>query len=47
MIGSLRGNLLHKAPGQVLVDVQGVGYDVLTPVSAFDRMPNAGQEIQL
>ena len=47
MIGSLRGNILHKAPGQVLVDVQGVGYEVLTPVSAFERMAVVGQEVQL
>jgi Holliday junction DNA helicase RuvA len=47
MIGSLRGILLHKAPGQILVDVQGIGYDVLTTVSVFDRLPAIGQEIQL
>jgi Holliday junction DNA helicase RuvA len=47
MIGSLRGTILHKAPGVALVDVQGVGYDVLTLVSAFERMPAVGQEVQL
>jgi Holliday junction DNA helicase RuvA len=47
MIGSLRGALLHKTPGQVLVDVQGIGYEVLTPVSLYDRLPNVGQDIQL
>ncbi len=47
MIGSLRGTLLHKSPGQALVDVQGVGYDVLTTLSVYDRLPSAGQEIQL
>jgi holliday junction DNA helicase RuvA len=47
MIGSLRGTLLHKLPGQALVDVQGVGYDVMVPVSAFDRLPAIGQEVQL
>ncbi len=47
MIGSLRGLLLHKAPGQVLLDVQGVGYDVLTTLSLFDRLPAIGQELQL
>src|SRR5882762_7199155 len=47
MIGSLRGNLLHKSPGQVLVDVQGIGYDVMTTVSVFDRLPAVGQEVQL
>lgn len=47
MIGSLRGKLLHKSPGQALVDVQGVGYDVLTTVSVYDRLPNIGQEVLL
>jgi Holliday junction DNA helicase RuvA len=47
MIGSLRGALLHKSPGQTLVDVQGVGYDVLTTVSVYDRLPAIGQEVQL
>jgi Holliday junction DNA helicase RuvA len=47
MIGSLRGNLLHKAPGQTLVDVQGVGYEVLTTVSVYDRLPAIGQEVLL
>jgi Holliday junction DNA helicase RuvA len=47
MIGSLRGILLHKQPGQILIDVQGIGYDVLTTVSVFDRLPALGQELQL
>jgi len=47
MIGSLRGTLLQKSPGAVLVDVQGVGYDVLTAVSSFERMPATGQEVHL
>jgi len=47
MIGSLRGPLLHKAPGQVLVDVQGIGYEVLVALSAYDRLPPEGEEVQL
>lgn len=47
MIGSLRGTLLHKTPGQVLLDVQGVGYEVLTTLTLFDRLPAIGQELQL
>jgi holliday junction DNA helicase RuvA len=47
MIGGLRGTLLHKQPGQVLLDVQGVGYEVFTTVSLFDRLPAPGQELQL
>jgi len=47
MIGSLRGSLLHKVPGHVLVDVQGIGYEVLLALSAYDRLPETGQEVQL
>lgn len=47
MIGSLRGTLLGKTPGQVLVDVQGIGYEVSVTLAAYDRLPEAGQEIQL
>jgi Holliday junction DNA helicase RuvA len=35
MIGSLRGKLIEKRPNQVLVDVNGVGYQVQIPLSTF------------
>ncbi len=47
MIGSLRGTLLHKTPGHALIDVQGVGYEVAVTLSAFDHLPQTGQEAQL
>src|SRR5450631_3851494 len=47
MIGSLRGSLLNKSPGQVLVDVQGIGYEASVTLSAYDRVPQVGQEAQL
>jgi Holliday junction DNA helicase RuvA len=47
MIGSLRGILLHKTPGQVLVEVGGVGYEISVTLSAYDRLPPAGQDAQL
>jgi Holliday junction DNA helicase RuvA len=47
MIGSIRGSLLHKAPGQALIDVQGIGYEISIALSAYDRLPAAGQEVQL
>jgi len=31
----------------MLVDVQGIGYDVMTTVSVYDRLPSIGQEVQL
>jgi holliday junction DNA helicase RuvA len=35
MIGSLRGKLIDKRPSQILLDVGGVGYQVLIPLSTF------------
>jgi holliday junction DNA helicase RuvA len=47
MIGSLRGILMQKTPGQVLMEVLGVGYEVSVPLSAYDRLPGLGEETQL
>ncbi len=47
MIGSLRGTLLHKTPGQALLEVGGVGYEIAVTLSAYDRLPNAGDDAQL
>ena len=42
MIGSLRGTLLNKTPGQALVDVQGIGYEIAITLSVYDRLPAIG-----
>ncbi len=47
MIAHLRGTLLEKHPNAVIVDVQGVGYEVTIPVSAFSSLPEKGQPVQL
>ncbi|HVO33865.1 MAG TPA: Holliday junction branch migration protein RuvA [Elusimicrobiota bacterium] len=47
MIGSLRGKVLHKSPGQVTIDVQGVGYEVSVALAAYDRLPVEGDEVLL
>src|SRR5882724_10937615 len=47
MIAHLRGTLLEKHPNQVIVDVQGVGYEVVIPVSTFSALPDAGSAVQL
>jgi Holliday junction DNA helicase RuvA len=47
MISHLRGTLLEKHPNNVIVDVNGVGYDVTIPVSAYSSMPEKGLEVQL
>jgi Holliday junction DNA helicase RuvA len=47
MIALLRGTLVEKHPNQVIVDVGGVGYDVIVPVSTFSKLPGDGSETRL
>jgi holliday junction DNA helicase RuvA len=47
MIAHLRGRLLEKHPNRVIVDVNGVGYDVHVPLSTFYAMAETGEEIAL
>ena len=47
MIAQLRGRLLEKHPNRVIVDVQGVGYDVHVPLSTFYEMAELGDEVTL
>ncbi len=47
MITFLRGTLVEALPTQVVVDVLGVGYEVLIPLSSFDRLPKAGSDVHL
>jgi Holliday junction DNA helicase RuvA len=47
MIALLRGTLAEKHPNQVILDVGGVGYDVIVPVSTFSKLPDVGVVTQL
>ena len=47
MIAFLHGKLIESLPTQVTVDVNGVGYEVLIPLSSFDRLPPPGQDVKL
>ena len=47
MISFLHGRLVDALPTQVIVDVQGVGYEVLIPLSSYDKLPQPGQELKL
>jgi holliday junction DNA helicase RuvA len=47
MIGRLSGTLLERAPPLVMVDVQGVGYEVAVPMSTFYNLPALGERVSL
>jgi holliday junction DNA helicase RuvA len=47
MITFLHGKLVEALPTQVTVDVHGVGYEVLIPLSSFDRLPAPGGDVHL
>jgi Holliday junction DNA helicase RuvA len=47
MISFLHGKLVAALPTQVTVDVHGVGYDVLIPLSSFDKLPAPGGDVRL
>jgi Holliday junction DNA helicase RuvA len=47
MISFLHGKVVEALPTQVTLDVNGVGYDVLIPLSSFDRIPSPGNEVKL
>ncbi len=47
MIGRLRGELISKSPPFLLLEVNGVGYDVESPMSTFYNLPAVGEQVIL
>ena len=47
MIGRLAGLLAEKNPPQILIDCQGVGYEVWVPMSSFYQLPALGERLTL
>ena len=47
MIGRLTGTLAEKSPPQLLIDVNGIGYEVDVPMSSFYNLPALGQRVTL
>lgn len=47
MITFLHGKLVDAIPTQVTIDVNGVGYEALIPLSSFDKLPQPGSEVKL
>jgi Holliday junction DNA helicase RuvA len=47
MIAWLEGNLREKSPTRIVLDVQGVGYELLVPLSTFESLPDLGKTVSL
>jgi Holliday junction DNA helicase RuvA len=47
MITFLHGKLVESLPTHVIVDVNGIGYEALIPLSSFDKLPQPGQDVKL
>lgn len=47
MIAWLEGNLREKSPTRVILDVRGVGYELLVPLSTFEALPDLGKTVSL
>ena len=44
MISYLSGKVVEKHPTSIIIDVGGIGYEVLIPLSSYDRLPSIGGE---
>ncbi len=47
MIARISGQLIYKSPESIIVDVGGVGYELLIPLSTYYRLPPVGERVQL
>lgn len=47
MIGQIRGTITDKQPPMLIVDVQGIGYEIDAPMSTFYQLPEVGHEVFL
>ena len=47
MIGRLQGKLIQKQPPRLLIDVQGVGYEVEAPMTTIYKLPELNEEVTL
>lgn len=45
MISYIRGTLAEKSPARIVLEANGVGYEIMIPLSSFDALPGAGEEV--
>ncbi len=47
MIAYVRGTLAEKEPTRIVVEAAGVGYELLVPLSTYERLPHTGSEVKV
>ncbi len=47
MIGRLQGLLVYKQPPELMIDVNGIGYEIEAPMSTFYQLPECGSQVTL
>lgn len=47
MIAHIRGTLTEKEPARAVIEAAGVGYELLIPLSTYEKLPRVGQEAKL
>ena len=47
MIAFLEGTLTESWPTRAVINCQGIGYDLLIPVTTFDHLPQPGEKVRL
>lgn len=47
MIAFIRGVLIDKYPTHVIIETNGVGYELMVPVSTFEKLPQPGAQVRL
>ena len=47
MIGHLKGKIISKNPPEVLLEVGGIGYEILCPLSTFYQLDNASEDTSI